>query len=129
MTEGFQVGTSVPFRAIHRLPWSEGSEREAHEHDYRIDVVVERPHLDEFGVVVNLDLVHDALEALVARLDGHDLDEAIAVGQAPGVTVEVLARWLHRELAEALRGVGASGLSVRVWETPDAFGGYAAALE
>ena len=42
------------------------------------------------------------------------------------MTVEVLARWAHGELASKL-GVDAD-LSVRAWESPVAFGGYAAPI-
>jgi hypothetical protein len=44
------------------------------------------------------------------------------------VTVEVFARWLHDELAAALGPLPAATLAVRIWESPDAFGGYTAPL-
>ena len=43
---------------------------------------------------------------------------------ADAVTVEVFARWAHDFLAAELRGSGAEVLSVRVWESASAFGGY-----
>ena len=128
MTGGFEVGTSVPLRAFHRLPWAEGPEGEPHAHDYRVEVVVERSALDGRGMVVDLDVLQAGLDQVIARLDGQDLDEKIDPEGAEAVTVEILARWLHRELRETVRGAGADGLSVRVWESPDAFGGYRATV-
>ena len=119
----FEVGASRPLRALHRLPWATEEERRPHAHDYRIDVVVERDGLDERGVVCDLDVLGEALDAVVARLSDRDLDEVLEA-DARGVTVELLAQWLHGQLAEPVRRAGGEVLAVRVWEAPDAFGGY-----
>ena len=125
MSEAFEVGASAPLRALHRLPWMTGPEGEPHEHEYRIDVVVARAALDERGMVCDLDVLRAALDDVVARLTGRDLDE-IRPEDAEAVTVEVLARWLHAELTEPVRLAGGQSLAIRVWEAPDAFGGYRA---
>ena len=44
------------------------------------------------------------------------------------MTVEVFARWLHERLAAALGRLPGTTLAVRVWESPDAFGGYTSSL-
>jgi hypothetical protein len=54
--------------------------------------------------------------------------EKIQPTDADAVTVEVFARWLHGELAGALGTLPGVTLAVRVWESPTAFGGYAAPL-
>jgi 6-pyruvoyltetrahydropterin/6-carboxytetrahydropterin synthase len=121
----FEVGASRPLRALHRLPWGTEAEREPHEHDYRIEVVVARDELDDRGVVCDLDVLFDGLDEVLGRLEGRDLDE-IRPADADGVTVEILARWLHGSLADVVRRGGGDTLAVRVWEAPDAFGGYRA---
>jgi 6-pyruvoyltetrahydropterin/6-carboxytetrahydropterin synthase len=126
MSGSFEVGASVPLRAVHRVPWAEGPEAQPHAHDYRVEVIVERSALDELGVVIDLDVLNAALDDVTGRLQDRDLDATIAPQDAEAVTVEILARWLHGELAPVLRGGGAEVLSVRVWEAPDAFGGYSA---
>jgi 6-pyruvoyl-tetrahydropterin synthase len=123
MSAGFEVGASAPLRAIHRLPWMSGAEGEPHEHEYRIDVVVESGGLDERGMVCDLDVLRAALDDVLGRLEGRDLDE-IKPEDADAVTVEVLARWIHAELGEPVRLAGGETLAIRVWEAPDAFGGY-----
>src|SRR4051794_27194840 len=110
----FEVGASMPLRALHRLPWGTEAEREPHAHDYRIEVVVEREHLDDRGVVCDLDILRGGLEQLLGRLEGRDLDE-IRPADADGVTVEILARWLHGSLAEVVRDAGGETLAIRVW--------------
>jgi 6-pyruvoyl-tetrahydropterin synthase len=123
----FEVGASKPLRALHRLPWGTEAERQPHEHEYRIEVVVEREGLDELGVVCDLDVLRAGLDDVLGRLEGRDLDE-IRPADAEGVTVELLARWLHGALADVVTRAGGEALAIRVWEAPDAFGGYRARI-
>jgi 6-pyruvoyl-tetrahydropterin synthase len=90
-----------------------------------VDVVVERATLDGRGMVCDLDVVEAALHEAVGALDGKDLD-SIRPPEAEAVTVEILARWFHARLADAIRAAGGEALAVRVWESPTAFGGYRA---
>jgi 6-pyruvoyltetrahydropterin/6-carboxytetrahydropterin synthase len=124
MSVGYEVGSSVTVWALHQQP-VEGPEGELHPHDYRIDVVVGRRELDEHGMVCNLDALRAALQAIVARIEGKDLEE-IRPPAAEAVTVEVLARWAHQTLVPVLRQAGGDMLAVRVWESDSDFGGYAA---
>ena len=126
MNLGYEVGSSVTVRALHQLPMP-GPEGELHDHDYRFDVVVARGELDEHGMVCDLDVLRAAMQTMAARIRDRDL-EAIRPPEAEAVTAEVLASWAHGELGAALRPSGADTLSVRVWETPVDFGGYAGPL-
>jgi len=76
-------------------------------------------------VVCDLDVLGAGLERVLGSLDGRDLDEMLAA-DADGVTVEILARWLHGSLVDFVRCAGGETLAIRVWEAPDAFGGYRA---
>lgn len=127
MTGGFEIGASAQLRALHRIPWLPPPEGDLHEHDYRVEVVIERARLDGRGMVCDLDVVETALEAAIGVLDGKDLD-MIRPEDAEAVTVEILARWFYERLADAIRAAGGEALAVRVWESPTAFGGYAALL-
>lgn len=125
MTGGFEVGTSADLRALHRIPWLPPPEGDLHAHDYRVEVVVAREALDTRGMVCDLDVVEAALREAVAELEGKNLD-AIQPPEAEAVTVEILARWFHARLVDAIRVAGGEELAVRVWESPTAFGGYRA---
>ena len=122
----YEVGTAVEVRALHVMPGAEGPEGELHAHDYRLEVVVGRAGLGERGMVCDLDVLDAALAAVADRLRDRDL-EAIRPPDAEAVTVEVFARWVHERVSEAMAGSGCDDLSVRVWESPVAFGGYRAA--
>lgn len=123
MNQGFEVGASAELRALHRIPWLPPPEGDLHEHEYRVEVVIERATLDGRGMVCDLDVVEAALQAAVATIEGKDLD-SIRPTEAEAVTVEILARWFHERLAGAIRAAGGEALAVRVWESPTAFGGY-----
>jgi 6-pyruvoyltetrahydropterin/6-carboxytetrahydropterin synthase len=123
VTGGFEIGTSAGLRALHRIPWLPPPEGDLHEHDYRVEVVVERETLDGRGMVCDLDVVEAALREAVAELEGTNLD-SIRPPEAEAVTVEILARWFHTRLGDAIRAAGGEELAVRVWESPTAFGGY-----
>jgi 6-pyruvoyltetrahydropterin/6-carboxytetrahydropterin synthase len=125
VTDRFEVGTSADLRALHRIPWLPPPEGDLHAHDYRVEVVVEREALDGRGMVCDLDVVEAALREAVAELEGKNLD-SIQPPEADAVTVEILARWFHARLEDAIRAVGGEELAVRVWESPTAFGGYRA---
>jgi 6-pyruvoyltetrahydropterin/6-carboxytetrahydropterin synthase len=118
----YEVGLSRAFRARHVMPGREGPEGGLHEHDYRIDVVVERSELDDGGMVCDLDLLERSLGDLVARLEGAMVNDVVA--STGGVTVEAMARWTHEELVRGLGDAGGESMAVRVWESPIAFGGY-----
>lgn len=121
----YEVGLSRGVRAFHIMPGLPGPEGELHQHDYRIEIVVERGSLDDRAMVCDLDVLEKALTELTARIDGRNLEE-IRPAAAEAVTVEVFARWVHDTLAPAVATGGGDMLAVRVWETEAAFGGYRA---
>ena len=119
----FHVGTAIEFPAQHIMPGMEGPEGELHEHQYRLEVVLDRAQLDDQGMVCDLDV----LDAVLGRIDSMLRDQNLEKIQPPdaaAVTVEVFAQWAHRTIADELHGSGVDVLSVRVYENADAFGGF-----
>ena len=121
----FQVGTGTEVRALHVMPGAPEPEGSLHAHDYRLEVLIERADLDGRGMVCDLDVLDAALATAADEVRDVDL-ERIRPDGVEAVTVEVFARWLHDRLAEAVRVAGGEVLTVRVWESPVAFGGYSA---
>jgi 6-pyruvoyl-tetrahydropterin synthase len=124
----YEAGLSITFRAWHVMPHVEGPESELHEHEYHMEVTALSRELDAHGMVCDLDLLEAALEQTIEPLRGKELNEIIPLENVDAVTVEVLARWSHQDLARRLSGHGIDSLSVRVWESPHAFGGYSGPL-
>ncbi len=123
----YQVGTTQEVRAFHVIPGMAGPEGQLHAHDYRIELLVERAALSDEGMVCDLDLLESALSEVVSRVRDRDLDSIRPAG-AEAVTVELFARWAHDSIAGAVLLAGGETLTVRVWESPVAFGGYRAAV-
>ncbi|MGH9261422.1 MAG: 6-pyruvoyl trahydropterin synthase family protein [Acidimicrobiales bacterium] len=121
----YQVGTAIEVRALHVMPGVTGPEGRLHAHDYKIEVLVARADLDGRGMVCDLDILDGALQRVAETVRDADLD-VIRPPDAEAVTVEVFARWAHDALAEAVRAGGGEDLTVRIWESPVAFGAYRA---
>jgi 6-pyruvoyltetrahydropterin/6-carboxytetrahydropterin synthase len=119
----FEVGASARFVAFHRMPTQPPPENERHPHDYRVEVVAERERLDERGMVCDLDVVTSSLAEVAGRARDRDLADVCGADE---VTVEVLAGWIHEQIAPTLKADGAESVAVRVWESDDAFGGIRA---
>jgi 6-pyruvoyltetrahydropterin/6-carboxytetrahydropterin synthase len=123
----YETGAAAQVRAFHVMPGMAPPEGELHSHDYRLEVVATREALDDRGMVVDLDVLGGALEDAAREVEDANLNK-IQPEQTAGVTVELFARWLHGQLAEALGPLPGVTLAVRVWESPVAFGGYRRAL-
>src|SRR6202023_1588459 len=117
-----EVGLSRNVRAFHVMPGMPGPEGQLHDHDYRIEIVVDREQLDERGMVCDLNVLEAALTELPGRVNARNLEE-MRPAEAEAVTGEVFARWVHDSLSPAVLAAGGEALAVRVWETPVAFGG------
>src|SRR5438552_11395306 len=116
-----EVGLSRSVRAFHIMPGLPGPEGELHDHDYRIEIVVDREQLDGRGMVCDLDVLEAALTELTSRVEDRNLEEIRPAG-AEAVTVEVSARWVHDSLPHAVAAACGEALAVRVWDTPAARG-------
>jgi len=87
------------------MPGLPGPEGQLHDHDYRIEIVVDREQLDDRGMVCDLDVLEAALTELTSRVEGRNLEEVRPAG-AEAVTVEVFARWVHDSLSPAVAAAG-----------------------
>ena len=123
----YQVGVATDVRAFHIMPDVEGPEGVLHAHDYKLEVLVERGELDERAMVCDIDLLERALAEAAGVVREQNL-EVIQPPDTAAVTVEVFARWLYGAVVDAARAGGGEMLTVRVWESPVAFGGYGAPI-
>ena len=121
----YEAGIVASFDAQHTMHGMEGPEGVLHSHDYRIEVTASRSELDDAGMVVDLDVLQAAIDDLVGRVKGRDLDDIVVPRTSESVTVEAFSRWIHSEIERAV-GPGVERLHVRTWENENAFGGYAA---
>ena len=80
-----EVGLSRSVRAFHIMPGLPGPEGQLHDHDYRIEVVVDREQLDDRGMVCDLDVLEAALTELCTHVFPFDqaADAFRAVDESP----------------------------------------------
>jgi 6-pyruvoyltetrahydropterin/6-carboxytetrahydropterin synthase len=90
---------------------------------YVIEATFRCRELDENGIVVDIGLASEALEAIAGALRYRNLDEHPAFA---GVltTTEVLARWVADELLATAVGQSVDGLEITLRESPDAWASY-----
>lgn len=112
------------FEAWHHLIGGDwGAENQPHTHPYRIELRLEGEQLDEHGYLVDLLEVERHLDAFVASCQGADLN---AMPQFDGLnpSLEHFARIAAQTLGSALAGGRLRALSVRLWESEDAWASY-----
>src|ERR1700677_1374423 len=100
-----EVGLSRSVRAFHIMPGLPGPEGQLHDHDYRIEIVVEREQLDGRGMVCAVDVLEAALTELSRRVGDRTRQEK-RPAEAEPLTVEVFARWVHDTLSPAVAAAG-----------------------
>ena len=107
-----------------------GPAQRLHGATYVVDVTFNRPELDGDGVVVDIGLAGQRLDALLADLRYRNLDEDPAFA-GRNTTTEVLARAIFDRLAGEIRdgalGEGARGITslrVTLRESHVAWGSY-----
>ena len=117
----FEVGVARTFHALHQLETEDPGATHEHSHDYRAEVVARGEHLDENAMLVDLDLLGEALSECLAELDSVDLD-SLAAFAGRNTTVETVAEhiWTHVRDRLGLASALAS-LRVTVYESADAW--------
>ena len=107
-----------------------GPAQRLHGATYVVDVTFSRPELDGDGVVVDIGLASQRLDAVLAKLRYRNLDEDPAFA-GRNTTTEVLARAIFERLAGEIRdgalGEGAHGITslrVTLRESHVAWGSY-----
>lgn len=94
-----------------------GDANEPHPHEYEIELRLEGDKLDEFGFLVNIVDVKQALEREINRFQGkllNDFEEF--AGKNP--TLEQFARVLGFALVDDLVSWRLSAMEVTLWEDP-----------
>lgn len=127
MANGFEVGVVTHFEAAHRLQGDFGPATRTHGHTYRVEVSVAGPRLREDGTLCDLGLLQPAVEDAVRALHYQDLD-ALPAFVGRNSTAEQVARYVADQVAPRLDGQGVTTLTVRVWESGQAFAGYSRAI-
>jgi 6-pyruvoyltetrahydropterin/6-carboxytetrahydropterin synthase len=94
----FEVSATGQFRAAHRLRLPDGSVEPPHEHNWRVTVTFAGPRLNEVDLLVDFTDIRSRLAALLADLDGCDLN-ALPAFASRNPSAERLAAYVADHLA------------------------------
>jgi len=114
----FQVSVEETFSSGHALRGYRGKCENPHGHNYRVQVTLAGPKLDNIGLLVDFSELKRVLRGIIAGLDHQFLNDLDAV-KTVNPSAENLAKYFydetHRQLTTLPDGAGIT--EVMVWET------------
>ena len=125
----YQLSIREEFVAQHYLTVPDcGPENEWHSHVYALEILLEGKTLDQYGYLVDIDLVKEAMQAVLNRYRDHTLnDDAAFEGLNP--SIEHFSRIVAESMKTALRQTNLSRLTVKIWEDANAWASYTTSLQ
>lgn len=102
-----------------------GPARQLHGATFVITTEYKTEELDENGIVLDIGLAHRVLAEALEPLRYRNLDE-LAEFDGQNTTTEYLARWIHGQIAQRVRGTFRGALRVVLEESHVAWGSYEA---
>ncbi|MBI5233709.1 MAG: 6-carboxytetrahydropterin synthase QueD [Deltaproteobacteria bacterium] len=119
----YELTVEVEFSAAHNLRNYEGACERLHGHNWRVEVSVSGPRLDERGMLVDFKVLKAELNNVLAKLDHVYLNE-IDPFDRENPSAENIARHIFKQFSTVLNGPKLSLKSVRVWESSHASASY-----
>jgi 6-pyruvoyltetrahydropterin/6-carboxytetrahydropterin synthase len=116
----YEVYVAARFEAAHRLIGDFGLATRTHGHTYRMEVIVRGQHLGDDGTLYDIGELGQAVEGLARSMHYRDLNEVPGL-EGVNTTAEAVASYCWEKLARPLRGKGLDSLTVRIWESPEAY--------
>jgi 6-pyruvoyltetrahydropterin/6-carboxytetrahydropterin synthase len=116
----YEIYVAARFEAAHRLVGDFGPATRTHGHTYRMEVIVRGKHLGDDGTLYDIGELGQAVEGLAGSMHYRDLNEVSGL-EGVNTTAEAVAAYCWDKLAQSLRGRGLDSLTVRIWESPDAY--------
>ncbi|HOX38541.1 MAG TPA: 6-carboxytetrahydropterin synthase QueD [Candidatus Brocadiia bacterium] len=111
----FEVILESSFSSAHRLREYDGNCERMHGHNWRIEVAVARPDLDEMGMVIDFRDLKRHLKEIFADFDHYILNDRPPFTEI-NPTTENIAKYVFDELARRLPAP-AHVRHVTAWET------------
>lgn len=120
----FEVSVEHTFAAAHALRNYHGKCENLHGHNYKVQVRVSGPELDEAGMLIDFVLLKRLLRDATERLDHRYLNE-LTPFDTVNPSAENIAKYLYEEISGNLKTGNAAELDeVKVWETDIQFACY-----
>jgi 6-pyruvoyltetrahydropterin/6-carboxytetrahydropterin synthase len=121
----FQVSVEETFSSGHALRGYKGKCENPHGHNYRVQITLEGPQLDNIGLLIDFTHLKEAMRSVIKRLDHQYLNDL-----EPFTTVnpsaENMAKYFYDEVSRKLKDLPPSAkvIDVIVWETDTSMAKY-----
>ncbi len=114
----FQVSVEETFSSGHALRGYKGKCENVHGHNYRVQVTLQGPQLDNIGMLVDFTELKRVLRGIIAGLDHQFLNDLDAF-RIVNPSAENLAKYFYDETQRQMTNLPAeAGITeVTVWET------------
>jgi 6-pyruvoyltetrahydropterin/6-carboxytetrahydropterin synthase len=121
----FQVSVEDTFSSGHALRGYKGKCENVHGHNYRVQVTLEGPQLDNIGLLVDFTELKKVMRGVIARLD-HQFINDLEPFTTVNPSAENLAKYFFEEISGQLKTLppGANLKDVVIWETDTAHARY-----
>jgi len=106
----------------HVLPFESAPENTVHTHRYTVEIIVDGPHLDDNGFLLDVIDLKQRLRRVTQHFEGRLLNEMEEFTQLVP-TMETMAKVFWDALRVDLQD-SAETLTVHVWEDPTTFAGF-----
>ncbi len=116
------IGVQVEFSAAHHHKGADEACQKIHGHNYRLEVRLSSPRLEN-GMVMDFRLVRSAAREAIKEWD-HSLLNEIEDFKGMEPTTENISRVLYEKLSEKFSGEEARLEEVRVWEKWDCWASW-----
>jgi 6-pyruvoyltetrahydropterin/6-carboxytetrahydropterin synthase len=121
----FQVSVEDTFSSGHALRGYKGKCENVHGHNYRVQVTLEGPELDNIGLLVDFTELKKVMRGVIGRLD-HQFINDLEPFTTVNPSAENLAKYFFEEISGQLKTLppGANLKDVVIWETNTAHARY-----
>jgi 6-pyruvoyltetrahydropterin/6-carboxytetrahydropterin synthase len=109
--------------AAHQLKETGGKCEKLHGHNWKIEVYVSGPQLDQNGLLIDFQLVKNAVEKVMAGLDHEFLNE-LAVFKNLNPSSENIARIIYEQVGPVINSDRVRITKVTAWESDTACATY-----
>lgn len=124
----YTVSVRRPFIAQHFLTVpNPGPEGTLHSHQFTAVVEFEGEQLNEYGYLVDIDAINEALDVVIGRYADETLNEQPAF-EGLNPSVEHFSRIFCEEIVDAADPTTPDRIRVRLWEDDEAYASYERSL-
>jgi 6-pyruvoyltetrahydropterin/6-carboxytetrahydropterin synthase len=123
----YRLMVSASFAAAHQLKGYGGKCEDLHGHNWRVQLYVTADELNETGLAVDFKEMKGYLHTILQSLDHRYLND-LSPFQTCNPSSENIARYIYGQASGKLKGSKARVVSVRVWESENAYAEFSEEL-